>query len=105
MKNFEISQNYIAFYDKLEKCNYLLEKIIELKDCKKDDRTLDGLLNDGIQDGGQWDLFVNIVNKYGIVPKSVFQETFQSSNTREIDGLLKCNVYSLFPEIIENIMK
>lgn len=69
LKDFELSQNYIAFYDKLEKCNYLLENIISLKDKEKDDRTLDGLLSNGIQDGGQWDLFVNIVNKYGIVPK------------------------------------
>ena len=30
--NFELSQSYIAFYDRLEKVNYLLETIIELKD-------------------------------------------------------------------------
>lgn len=88
LKDFELSQNYIAFYDKLEKCNYLLEKIIYLKDREKDDRTLDYLLSTGIQDGGQWDLFVNVVNKYGLVPKSAFPETFQSSNTAEIDKLL-----------------
>ena len=88
LKDFELSQNYIAFYDKLEKCNYLLEKIISLKDREKDDRTLDYLLSTGIQDGGQWDLFVNVVNKYGLVPKSAFPETFQSSNTAEIDKLL-----------------
>lgn len=88
LKDFELSQNYIAFYDKLEKCNYLLEKIISLKDREKDDRTLDYLLSTGIQDGGQWDLFVNVVNKYGLVPKSAFPETFQSSNTNEIDNLL-----------------
>lgn len=88
LKDFEISQNYIAFYDKLEKCNYLLESIISLKDSQKDDRTLDYLLSTGVQDGGQWDLFVNIVNKYGVVPKNAFPETFQSSTTNEIDGLL-----------------
>lgn len=88
LKDFEISQNYIAFYDKLEKCNYLLESIISLKNSPKDDRTLDYLLSTGVQDGGQWDLFVNIVNKYGVVPKNAFPETFQSSNTNEIDGLL-----------------
>ena len=46
------------------------------------------MLSTGIQDGGQWDLFVNVVNKYGLVPKSAFPETFQSSNTAEIDKLL-----------------
>lgn len=88
LEEFEISQNYVAFYDKLEKCNYLLESIISLKDREKDDRTLDYLLSTGIQDGGQWDLFVNIVNKYGIVPKNAFPETYQSSNTYGIDNLL-----------------
>ena len=102
LKDFELSQNYIAFYDKLEKCNYLLENIIFLKDKEKDDRTLDGLLSNGIQDGGQWDLFVNIVNKYGIVPKSAFPETFQSSNTREIDGLLNRYIRKFAFEIRHN---
>ena len=88
LEEFEISQNYVAFYDKLEKCNYLLESIILLKDREKDDRILDYLLSTGIQDGGQWDLFVNIVNKYGIVPKNAFPETYQSSNTYGIDNLL-----------------
>lgn len=88
LEEFEISQNYVAFYDKLEKCNYLLESIISLKDKEKDDRTLDYLLSTGIQDGGQWDLFVNIVNKYGAVPKNAFPETYQSSNTYGIDNLL-----------------
>lgn len=88
LENFEVSQNYVSFYDKLEKCNYLLEKVIELKDRDKFDRTLDLLLTTGIQDGGQWDLFVNIINKYGIVPKDAYPETFQSSNTAQIDNLL-----------------
>lgn len=102
LKDFELSQNYIAFYDKLEKCNYLLENIISLKDKEKDDRTLDHLLSVGIQDGGQWDLFVNIVNKYGLVPKSVFPETFQSSNTREIDNLLNKYIRKFAFEIRAN---
>lgn len=88
LENFELSQNYVAFYDKLEKCNYLMESIIELLDRDKDDRLLTFLLMNGIQDGGQWDLFVNVVRKYGLVPKDVFPETYQSSNTREIDNVL-----------------
>ena len=88
LDNFEISQNYVAFFDKLEKCNYLMEAVIELQKKNKDDRTLSFLLSNGIEDGGQWDLFVNVVSKYGVCPKDAFPETFQSSNTREIDGLL-----------------
>ena len=99
MKEFELSQNYVAFYDKLEKCNYLLESVIELKNKPEEVRTLDTILQRGIEDGGQWDLFVNVVKKYGVVPKDVFPETFQSSNTREIDGLLNKYVRKFAYEI------
>lgn len=104
LKEFELSQNYVAFYDKLEKCNYLMESVIELKNNPEEERTLDVILSRGIEDGGQWDLFVNVVKKYGVVPKDAFPETFQSSNTREIDNLLNKYVRKFAFEIknIEN---
>ena len=88
LENFELSQNYIAFYDKLEKSNYLLSSIIDLIDEEPDERVLMHLLVNGVSDGGQWDMFVNIVKKYGVVPKSVMQETAQSSGTMESDHLI-----------------
>ena len=92
IKEFELSQSYVAFYDKLEKINYRLENIIELKDKDHDDRTLAHILSEGIQDGGQWDMFVNIVKKYGIVPKDVFDETYQSSNTRNMNEIINTKI-------------
>lgn len=86
--NFEISQNYIAFFDKLEKANYLLSSIADLIENKPDERVLMHILTFGVGDGGQWDMFVNVVKKYGIVPKNVMQESFQSSGTRESDVLI-----------------
>lgn len=83
----ELSQSYVAFYDKLEKLNYALEVIIELGNVDYDDRTLTYILQTGLADGGQWDMFVNIVNKYGVCPKNVFVETFTSSNTMSINRL------------------
>ena len=83
LSDFELSQNYIAFYDKFEKINYTLENIIELCPRDHDDRTLSHVLKEGVQDGGQWDMFANIVKKYGVVPKVVMDETEQSANTRE----------------------
>ena len=88
LKEFELSQNYVAFYDKFEKCNYLMESVIELTNKTSEERTLDTILERGIEDGGQWDLFVNIINKYGIVPKDAFPETYQSSNTQSINCML-----------------
>lgn len=92
IENFELSQNFIAFYDKLEKINYKLESIIELCHQDHDDRTLSCVLGEGIQDGGQWDMLVNIINKYGIAPKSVMDETYQSSNTRNSNFVIATTI-------------
>ena len=89
---FEVSQSYIAFYDRLEKANYLLESVIELIDKDYDDRTLTFLLQNGVGDGGQWDMFVNLVNKYGLCPKNVFPETNTSSATWETAQIINFNI-------------
>lgn len=88
IKQFELSQSYLAFYDKLEKLNYTLNALIETIDLDYDDRTVQFLVQSGIGDGGQWDMIVNIIKKYGICPKNVFPETFTSSNTRILNSLL-----------------
>ena len=79
---FEISQNFIAYYDKLEKYNYFAEGIIDLilKGAKHDDRKVAFLLS-GVGDGGQWQMYVELVKKYGICPKASFPETAQSNET------------------------
>ena len=92
MSNFELSQSYIAFYDRLEKVNYTLEAIIELLDKDYDDRTLSWIVANGIGDGGQWDMFVSIINKYGLCPKNAFPETSTSSGTRETNSLINFNI-------------
>ena len=89
IKNIELSQNYVAFYDKLEKCNYFLNCIINTIDRDTTDRHVTFFLDNPINDGGQWDMFLNIINKYGIVPKSAMPETYNSSNTAEINKILK----------------
>lgn len=90
--NFEVSQSYLAFYDKLEKCNFFMENIMKEIDKDYDDRTLSFLVSEGVGDGGQWDMLVNVINKYGICPKNVYDETFNSSNTNTINRLLNFNL-------------
>ena len=88
LENFELSQNYIAFWDKYEKANYFFESIIDLADRPTEDRLVSYILAMGVQDGGQWDMFVNVINKHGIVPKAAMEETFQSSNTYPMNRLV-----------------
>jgi bleomycin hydrolase len=85
---FEISQNYIAFYDKLEKINFTLEAIIDMIDKTPDDRKLMFVLQNGVGDGGQWDMYVSLVKKYGVCPKSKMVETTQSNETHDSDVLI-----------------
>lgn len=92
IKEFELSQAYIAFYDRLEKINYALESIIDLIDVDYDDRVLQHVLTTGVGDGGQWDMFVNIVKKYGVCPKSANDETAQSEQTWTSTTLINANI-------------
>lgn len=88
LKEFEFSQNYTLFWDKLERANYFLEAIIATADRDVDDRTVAFLLERPLDDGGQWNMFVNIVKKHGLVPKAVMPETESSSNTRRMNSIL-----------------
>jgi len=89
LKTFEFSQNYLLFWDKLEKANYFLEAILETADRPADERTVHWLLGNLLSDGGQWNMFVNLIHKYGVIPKSAMPETESSSNTGSMNAILK----------------
>ncbi len=88
LEDFELSQNYTLFYDKLEKANYFLESILGTLDEPTDGRLISFLLTAPLNDGGQWDMLCSIVDKYGLVPKSAMPETISSSATREMTTYL-----------------
>lgn len=85
LKDFELSKNYLIFYDKLEKSNYFINEIIENIEEPLHSRLMDLLLEEPTEDGGDWDLFKNIVNKYGVVPEYSMPESENSSNTEPLD--------------------
>jgi bleomycin hydrolase len=88
LEDFELSQSYLAFYDKLEKANVFLEFMIASADRDLLDREIDHMLEDPVGDGGYWGYVVNIIEKYGVVPKKFMQETHSSANTGRMDGIL-----------------
>ena len=88
LESFELSQTHLMFWDKLEKANFFLENIIETVDEPLDGRLVMWLLANSLPDGGQWDMFVNLVEKYGVVPKSVMPETNGSSDSQPMNVLL-----------------
>ncbi len=88
LENFELSQSFLMFWDKLEKSNYFLENIIDTRDKDIRDRTVMWLLGSPIGDGGQWDMFVDLVNKYGVLPKDIARESYNSSNSTHMNKLI-----------------
>ena len=99
VENFEVSQNYVAFYDKLEKINHALELQIELVDRPDDDRTLYTVNRLPVQDGGQWDMFRSLIRKYGVCPKSAMEETYGSSHTVDSRELINSRIRAFGAEI------
>lgn len=88
IKNLELSQNFTNFYDKLEKSNYFYQNIIDTANSELDDRTVRHLLQTPQQDGGDWELIVSIIEKYGVVPKASMKETHASFNSAELNTVL-----------------
>ena len=87
--DFEFSQNYMLFWDKFERANYFLSQIIDTADRPLDDRTVAFLLDSPIDDGGQWNMFMNLVRKHGVVPQACMPETESSSNSGRMNSALR----------------
>ncbi len=88
LSQFEFSQNYLSFYDLLEKSNLFLQAVIDTRSLAFDDRKVDWLFAHPIGDGGQFTGVSNLVMKYGAVPKEAMPETYQSNNTRNMRTIL-----------------
>lgn len=83
-----LSQNYNFFYDQLEKANLFLQGIIDTADRPIDDRMVDWLFHNPINDGGQYTGVANIIMKYGVVPSEVMHETVNGENTAKLRQLV-----------------
>ena len=99
VEQFELSQSWLAFWDKFERVNYYIEAIADTASEPSNSRVVDYIVTTGVHDGGQWDMFTAIVKKYGIVPKSVYPETFQSSNTGNLNRHINNYLRAKTPEI------
>ena len=91
LKEFEFSQNYAMYFDKLERVNYFLNDMAALIAAGEpaDSRLVQHLLHDVMGDGGQWTMAMNVYKKYGAVPKDLFPETESSKNTGEMNTQLR----------------
>ncbi len=86
---FYLSQNYLFFYDQLEKSNLFLQAVIDTRDLPSDDRTVDWLFRNPLSDGGQFTGVSNLIMKYGMVPAEIMPETYAANNTSQMATVIK----------------
>ena len=85
---FELSQAYLAFYNKLERSAWFMDHIVKTADKDLDDREVNWLISSPMQDGGDWDMVCALVKKYGVVPHQAMAETHCTNNTAELNTVL-----------------
>ncbi|GMM35911.1 bleomycin hydrolase [Saccharomycopsis crataegensis] len=88
ISDFQLSQQYLFFYDKLEKSNQFLTNIIDTAEDDLDARVVSTLFADPISDGGQWTMVVNLIEKYGIVPNTVFPDAYSATSSGTLNLVL-----------------
>ncbi|MBW1604976.1 C1 family peptidase [Lactobacillus sp. Sy-1] len=88
VKDFELSQSYLFFWDKIERANIFYDRMISTANLPTTDRTVDFYLSGPGNDGGQWSMSAALVQKYGVVPQSVFPENNVTKNTRDLNSVL-----------------
>ncbi|XP_077299691.1 bleomycin hydrolase-like [Arctopsyche grandis] len=106
IEEFEFSQGYLFFWDKIERCHYWLNSIVETarRGEKVDGRLVAFLLNDPSCDGGQWDMIVNLVNKYGVMPKKCFPESFSCECSQHMNAMLKSKLRE-FAKVLRDLVE
>ena len=87
LKEFALSNNYIAFFDKLEKSNNAYENIINISNVDWEYIDKEDVLQHCVNEGGHWQWFVSIVNKYGLMPYEYMPDVFESLRMQNITGL------------------
>ena len=92
VNEFDFSHSYTYFWDMFEKSNLFLENMIATADRPMDDRDVVFFLKSPIDDGGVWNLFYNVAEKYGVVPQNVMPETAHSNNTSQMRSFLKARL-------------
>ncbi|XP_053667880.1 bleomycin hydrolase [Anopheles marshallii] len=91
LDEFEFSQAYLFYWDKIERANYFLNNVV---DTAKRGEAVDGrlvsfLLSDPTCDGGQWDMLVNLINKHGLMPKKCFPESYSCEASTRMNSVVK----------------
>ncbi|MDU5297092.1 MAG: C1 family peptidase [Bifidobacterium scardovii] len=99
LEDFEFSETYLFFWDAMEKSNTYLENVLATLDEATDSRIFQ-IINDGpSDDGGWWQMFAALVNKYGLAPKSAYPESENSRNSDDFKQYLNSKLREFAAEL------
>ena len=104
LSEFEFSENYLYFWDLLEKSNLFLNNIANSANLPIDDQKVKWYLHSPVDDGGQWINFVNLAKKYGMVPKEAMEETNSSENTSSMIKFINTKLREDALELREKVL-
>ncbi|MFT4552873.1 MAG: bleomycin hydrolase [Chlamydiales bacterium] len=90
--DFEFSESHLFFWDKLERANIFLERVIKYAGEGFDSDWNGSIFHRPVSDGGEWQYFQNLVEKYGLVPKKDMPETADTSSSSQICELLSSHL-------------
>lgn len=86
--SFELSQAYNAFFNKMERANWFLSRMIQTAKKDLQDAEVVWLLNNAMQDGGDFPMMVDLIKKYGVIPHAAMPETYCTNNTAKVNDIL-----------------
>lgn len=102
LENFEFSETYLFFWDKLERSNSYLRWFIDHPKVEITDISFTYMVSSYMTDGGWWNTFTNLVTKYGLIPKSAMKETWQSNQSDDMNQILNERLQSCANFITKN---
>lgn len=89
LSNFEFSESYLFFYDKIHRCETYLRWVVDNIESKPGDREFDHYTGQLLEDGGWWNCFVNLVEEYGLVPRDAMKDSWHAGSSDEMNDILK----------------
>jgi len=107
LEDFEFSQQFLYFWDRIERAYFFINTYEELarKGETPDGRLMMFLLSNPLNDGGQWDMLINLVEKYGLVPKAVWPESFTSGRSMRLRKIMNYKLREYAQQLKELVEK
>jgi len=101
---FEFSGAYLFFFDKIERANFFLESMWSLREKELDDRYVKIFTDAGqyMSDGGYFQYFLNLVRKYGLVPKTTYVDSYNCLTSDDMNEILQTVLNHMTLEIRNN---